>query len=111
MGEGVRVEREGGESAVQTEGAKKTKTGEAEQSGDLAGRLAVVELFGEQLDPLQHGGLEEEAQRRVSFSAQEAAPNVTHRVAASHLLLGVDERLQDKRRAELENRNSDKCVY
>lgn len=27
------------------------------RSSDLAGRLAVVELFGEQLDPLQHGGL------------------------------------------------------
>lgn len=27
------------------------------QSIYLAGRLAVVELFGQELDPLQHGGL------------------------------------------------------
>lgn len=73
VGEGVKVEREGGWVSGADGRGKKTKTGEAEQSGDLAGRLAVVELFGEQLDPLQHGGLEEEAQRRVSFSAQEAA--------------------------------------
>lgn len=38
------------------------------QRRDLAGRLAVVELFGEQLDPLQHGGLEEEHKHSVSVS-------------------------------------------
>lgn len=33
----------------------------------LAGCLAIVELFSEQLNPLQHGRLEKEAQCTVSF--------------------------------------------
>jgi len=31
---------------------------ELKLGSNLAGRLAVVELFGQEFDPLQHGGLE-----------------------------------------------------
>lgn len=73
------------------------------RSSDLAGCLAVVELFGEQLDPLQHGGL------GGGRGDTLASPHRKHfRLKAPkcqfYLLLGVDESLEDERGAELQRR-------
>lgn len=45
------------EFGTQAGNRRRKQTAVQRRSSDLAGRLAVVELFGEQLDPLQHGGL------------------------------------------------------